>query len=434
MEDTSFTSWENTVILTGVGGVAVAEEISGLIGLPYCRAVGHYVAGERDATGESHIQVSTNVRGCDVFVVQSMCHPTNDNLIETALIISACKRASARRVCAIIPYLAYTRQTFKKASRVPISCADVASVLEEACVDSIVTIDLHREQVAGFFSPTVAFETLTYVPVAARFFHNMHLASPVVVAAHASGVSYSMSFFNAMRELYASWGPDEANPTPPPTPSSDGGSLAPPARGADPTFAMLLRAGSNKELELTGDVVGRDAILVDDMIDSGNTTVRSSRELIARGAARVFVFATHGIFSRDARDRVASAPIELVVVTNSVPTVVSGLPAGHKLRRKLAVLSVAPMLAHRICAHSGLPRPEIDPEAPTYAMHAGSSSAIELPASPYGPSPGRLRSIPDSEDFDGSSLWSDPSRRDRGEVTDSESVTTASEFMESLIL
>jgi hypothetical protein len=130
-----------------------------------------------------------------------------------------------------------------------------------------------------------------------------------------------------------------------------------------------------KEFELTGDVAGRDAVLVDDIIDSGNTFARSARELMARGAARVFAFATHGLLSSDAAERLAKAPIDLLVVTNSVSTVTSKLPADHKLRRKMAVLSVAPMLAHYVCEHAGLPLPDIDPMVPMNALHSGRSAA-----------------------------------------------------------
>jgi len=131
----------------------------------------------------------------------------------------------------------------------------------------------------------------------------------------------------------------------------------------------------HKELELTGDVTGRDAVLVDDIVDSGNTLARSSRELMARGASRVIAFATHGLLSSDAADKLAKAPIDLLVLTNTVCTVSSKLPADHRLRRKMAVLSVAPMLAHYVCEHADLPLPDLDPLVPIYAMHSGSTSA-----------------------------------------------------------
>lgn len=378
-------SWdpENLVLLSGSGGDLVAEEIAGLIGLPSSSCFQCAVGGE------AQIRLPQNVRGRDVYVVQSLAHPTNDHVIELALILSACRRASARRVCAIIPYLAYTRQTCKSASRVPVSAADLASIFEEACVNALVTVDIHTEQIAGFYSPRCAVECDTWLPTAARFLHAHGLSAPVVVAPHASGVARSVAFFDALRAQHQA--------------GQAGAASA-------PTLAMLLPAvGANggKSLELTGDVLGRDAIVVDDIIDSGNSAVRSSYELIEHGAARVFVVATHALLSRDARDRLAKAPIELVVTTNSVPTVITGLPAGHKLRRKLAVLSVAPLLAHRIAALAGLPRPDVDPAVPTYAMHAGGSRAMPAAGapSPFGPaSERRPGSVPDTEDFDALSL------------------------------
>jgi hypothetical protein len=135
-----------------------------------------------------------------------------------------------------------------------------------------------------------------------------------------------------------------------------------------------------KEFELTGDVAGRDAVLVDDIIDSGNTFARSARELMARGAARVFAFATHGLLSSDAAERLAKAPIDLLVVTNSVSTVTSKLPADHKLRRKMAVLSVAPMLAHYVCEHAGLPLPVVSATVASEAPHGLTLTVSGMPA------------------------------------------------------
>ena len=135
---------ESVVILAGAGGLSLADEISGIIGLPSTSCL-----QARKADGESVIQLGTNVRGRDVFVVQATCDPVNTNLIELTLILSACKRAAARSVTAVVPYLGYSRQSRKKKSRVPVSAADVASLLEEACVDAVITVDLHDEQIAG---------------------------------------------------------------------------------------------------------------------------------------------------------------------------------------------------------------------------------------------------------------------------------------------
>jgi len=198
--------------------------------------------------------------------------------------------------------------------------------------------------------------------------------------------------------------------------------------GTPPSLAMLLTVERRgiKELELTGDVTGRDAILVDDMIDSGSTVLRSSRELMARGASRVFVFATHGLLSQDAPDRLVKAPVELILVTNSVSSVVPKLPADHRLRRKLAVLSVAPVLAHHICELSGLPLPDLDPLVPTYSMHSYSTPpdrpAYEMAAEAMGGSQMRSPRRGQRAPSDDGSLFDD----DHNSV--SESITTASEY------
>ena len=191
---------ESIAILSGAGGDALADEISGIIGLPSTSCLRF-----RANDGESHIQLGANVRERDVFVVQSTCPPINTNLVELALILSACKRASARRVTAIVPYLGYSRQTRKTQSRVPVSAADVAAILEQTCVDSLVTVDVHDAQIAGFYSPRCAFENVSIIPTAARYLTSTHqLIAPVVVAPHASGVERAMTLATALRDLAAS--------------------------------------------------------------------------------------------------------------------------------------------------------------------------------------------------------------------------------------
>ena len=431
----------SVVILSGSCGVHLAEEIAGIIGLPVSSTMRHSnVPG-----GEIKLQLSGNVRARHIFVVQSTSGHVNDSLIELALILSACKRASAHTVCAITPYLAYARQTMKAESRVPVSSADVATLLEQSCMDALVTVDIHDAQTAGFYSPRCAFHNSTYIPVAARFFVRHGLQSPVVVAPHASGVTRAMDFVRALCEYEGDMGMDETRTSIPGASTlgaavasmglgeqegshgndSDGGGSGAGGRSRagwtlPPTLAMLLtveRRGS-KELELTGDVTGRDAIIIDDIIDTGMTIVRASRELIARGASRVFAFATHGVLSGMAPDKLLKAPVELIVVTNSVPDLSAKLPADHKLRRKIAILSVAPLLAHQVCELAGLPTPDLDPLVPTYALHSGVMAAPpEPPAYMMGlGSPSRGGPV--------ASAAADPFN----EESVSESMTTASEY------
>ena len=478
---------EGICIIAGAGGMALAEEISGMIGLPSSSCL-----QARKADGESHIRLGANVRGRDVFVVQSTCTPANANVVELALILSACKRASARRVTAVAPYLAYSRQSQKSKSRVPVSAADIAQILEETEFDALLTVDIHDSQIAGFYSPRCAFDNCSIIPTAARFLADatQNLTSPVVVAPHASGVERAMAFVNALRrhlnataKAAAAAAPRAESPVaaadvsdpsataraaavkisiaiaaePPPLPKvpersrpkvpertmpsrqrglrhspSPGRSPSPPRQeGSWVQLAMLLpveRRGV-KELELTGEIAGRDAILVDDMIDTGNTVVRASRELLARGASRVFAVATHGLLSGDAADRLSRCEeLSMVVLTNTLPTLVTALPAEHKLRRKLAILSVAPLLAHKICEFAGMPPPDINHLIPTFPLHGGGSAAskdlqpayLQMMQAQRGGgrrSTGSMQSM--SQDMD------DTASKD---MDGSESMTTASEY------
>ena len=449
--------WDNVVIVYGQGGERLAEEVSGLIGLP-SSACDTY----RTPDGESHVRVGNNVRGRDVFVLQSTSAPVNTNLIELALILSACRRANARRVSAVVPYLGYARQTRKAKSRVPISAADVATLLEECCVDALITIDLHDEQIAGFYSPMCAFDNLSFVSVAARFLARKGFKSSVVVAPTASAVHSAMRLVQALRDIVASdkaakaaaraVGPgidaavgrslssaslsshdqassvaaDESSSAPSPVGLRRQSGGAGPQRATDEhaTLAMLLpnerRAAAVKELELTGDVAGRDCILVDDLIDTGNTLVTASRELIARGASCVVAFATHGLFSHHAAERLARCEaLSLIVITNTVHT---SLPANHPLRRKLAILSVGPMLAHHLCLVSGLPLPDIDALEPLHPLHAGGHTAEAQATPAY-----LLRKAEEATMFGPGSLRSG-SEVDDDRISMTDSLTTASEF------
>lgn len=190
-------------------------------------------------------------------------------------------------------------------------------------------------------------------------------------------------------------------------------------------------------------VAGRDAIIVDDMVDTGTTVVRAARELIARGATRVFAVAAHGILSGDAADRLARCEeLSLVVLTNTLPTLSTMLPASHRLRRKLAVLSVAPLLAHRISKLAELPPPDVDPSVPTHPLHGGGSVANpELPpaylshqGNPHRRGQGNPHGVAQSADgslerYLAEGFATSPRESHQGSIVDgTESLTTASEY------
>lgn len=356
-------------ILAGSGGKHLTEEVCGLLGVTQtgCK-------NSKFNDGECSVQIEDSVRGYHAYVVQSTCHPVNENVMELSLIMGALRRASAERIVAVVPYYGYGRQTRKLASRVPISAADVAKILEEQGLDHIVTIDVHAGQIAGFFSPRCSLDNLSVIPAAARFFWNSGHTGAVVIAPHATGVARAKEFYDELqlagkeaREVAAA--------------GTGGEAVAAAAPGPDPALAMLLptrEADGSKRLELIGEVVGREVIIVDSVVDSGGTIARGAAELKARGAARVFAFATHGLFTGSAFDVIAEADVDMVVTTNTVANVASALPVSHPARRKLAILSVAPILAHHMAEIAGLPAPEIDPATPVFSMH-GFSDAREGP-------------------------------------------------------
>ncbi|KAL1528018.1 hypothetical protein AB1Y20_009387 [Prymnesium parvum] len=374
-------------ILCGPDGSSLADEVCGILGVPSnsVRCYKDWAAMKAgspshpdDCTGDSRIEIPENVRGRDVYVIQSTCSTPAEhskNIVELLLVLSALRRSAARRVCAIIPYFAYSRQTMRMGGRGPISAADVSILLEEVCIDHVVTVDIFREQTAGFFSPTCRFDTLSYLPVCARYFWKNGLRDPVIVAPHASTMPKAVEVFEAFRELH-----DEAAMAEEPVEGEPSGMDAIAAQlgayqeGSAPSVAMLLpivRDGA-KIHELTGEVDGRDCILVDDIVDTGATIKRSTEELIARGARSVSAFATHGLFSKGSFDRIAASQCKMVVVTNTILTAMSSLAANHPMRRKLVVLSVAPIIAHHVARLSDLPPPDFDPLMPTYALQGTS--------------------------------------------------------------
>ena len=162
-------------ILAGSGGDHLTEEVCGLLGVPSTSCT-----HKKSDGGEFHIATNESIRGRDAHIIQSTCHPVNDNIIELSLIVSALRRASAERVIAVVPYYGYGRQTRKMRSREPISAADVATILEDQGLDQIITVDLQHGQIAGFFSPRCSLDNLSVIPAVARFFWKRGLRDPVV--------------------------------------------------------------------------------------------------------------------------------------------------------------------------------------------------------------------------------------------------------------
>jgi len=271
-------------LLTGNANPNLAKEISRALGIPLCDA-----AVDRFSDGEVRIRIRETVRGADVFVIQPTSPPVNDNLMELLLIIDALRRASARKVIAVIPYYGYARQDRKHTGRVPISARLVANLLEVAGADRVLTIDLHAGQIQGFFNIPV--DNLRSDWIFAEHVKRTlgELTDTVIVSPDAGG---------AVRARMV-------------------------AERLDLPLAILekrrTRDGSDVEvMNVIGDVDGKRAVLIDDIISSGKTLRKAAETLVDRGARDVFAYCTHGIFSGDALKTLAESPLKRVVVTNTI--------------------------------------------------------------------------------------------------------------------
>ena len=295
-------------VFCGSSGRELASQIVEILGVPLGRAtVGSY------PDGETRIRLEEHVRGSDVFVIQSLSTPVDHHIMELLLIVDALRRASVRRVTAVIPYYGYAKQEKKSQSREPISAKLLANILTTAGVDRLLTVDLHSAAIEGFFDIPV--DHLRTSATLAAHFERLDLCDVVVVSPDAGGVGRA----NEFRERL-------------------GASLAIIYRER----SASRRGASVETLEMVGEVAGKCAIIVDDMISTGHTLLSATDELLKRGATDVYACATHGIFAGEALDAIARSPLKRVVVTNTIP-----LPARAELS-KVEVLSVAPLVAESI--------------------------------------------------------------------------------------
>jgi ribose-phosphate pyrophosphokinase len=262
------------------------------------------------ANGEIYVRYLQSVRGADVFIVQSICAPVNETLMELLIMVDAAKRASARTITAVISHYGYARQDKKSAAREPITAKLVADVLSVAGIDRVITMDLHQGQIQGFFNQPV--NHLTALPILADYFESLALEDMVVV-------SPDVGRAKACKKL------------------SDmlGASLA----------IMHKGRPEHNVAEIThviGEVKGKTCLVADDMIDTAGSITEGAKALMSKGAKEVYVCATHGIFSPPAYDRIEAAPIKELVVTNTIPV------PDDKRDGKIRVLSVAPLFAHAL--------------------------------------------------------------------------------------
>ena len=292
-------------VFSGNANRPLAEEICAYLGMSM---------GTMDLTsfsdGEIYCQVMENVRGKDLFIVQPTCTPVNKNLVEMLIVIDAFKRSSARRITAVIPYYGYARQDRKDKPRVPISSKLVADLLTAAGANRILSMDLHAGQIQGFFDIPV--DHLYAAPVLIEYLKNLNIPDLVVVSPDAGGVERARAFAKRLEVGLA--------------------------------IVDKRRVGPNvaEVLHLIGDVNGKNVIICDDIIDTAGTLVNTVRALKEKGAEKIFACATHGVLSGPAIDRLRGAPLEKIIVTNTIPI------SESKMLPNMVVLSVAGLLGEAI--------------------------------------------------------------------------------------
>lgn len=272
------------------------------------------VTVKRFNDGEIFVRINENVRGRDVFIIQSTCEPANDHLMEVLLLVDALKRASAGRITAVIPYYGYARQDRKDSPRTPISARLVADLLQVAGINRVFCLDLHAPQIQGFFN--IPFDHLFSAPVIVRAMQDMircDSENVVLVSPDAGGVERTRAYAKRLNCSIA---------------------VADKRREA---------AGKVAEINIIGEVKGKEAILLDDIVDTAGTLTQAAEVLKERGAVRVWACATHPVLSGPAIERINKSPIEKLFVTDTIPT-----KSKRPLCPKLEVLSVAELLAEGI--------------------------------------------------------------------------------------
>jgi ribose-phosphate pyrophosphokinase len=294
-------------LFTGNANRPLAEEIAQYLHVPLGDA-----EVSRFSDGEVFVQVNENVRGTDVFIIQPTCPPVNDSLMELLIMIDAFKRSSAHRITAVLPYYGYARQDRKVQGRMPISAKLVADLLEAAGVDRVLALDLHAGQIQGFFNVPV--DHLFAGPVVMiDYLRKKDLRDPVIVAPDAGGVERARAIAKRL--------------------------------SAGLAIIDKRREGPNSAvaMHLIGDVDGRDAVVIDDMIDTAGTLAQAVGAVQREGARRILACGVHPVLSGPAIERIKASPIEEVVVTNSIP-----LSADKRTAARITVLTVAPLLGEAI--------------------------------------------------------------------------------------
>lgn len=292
-------------IITGNANVDFAQKVAGELGTNIADSqVTHF------SDGEINLNISETVRGQDVFIIQPTCSPVNDNLMEILILIDAVKRASAGRINAVIPYYGYARQDRKTKAREPITAKLVANLLTTAGADRVITMDLHAGQIQGYFDIPV--DHLTAIPILAEYFKGKVDENTVVVSPDLGGVTRARSFANKLNLPIAIIE----------------------KRRPKPNVAEVMN--------VIGDIKGKNAILVDDIIDTAGTIVSAAAVLKEQGAKKVYGCATHGVLSGPAIDRICNSELEKFIITDTIPL------ARNCEKNKIEVVSVSHIFAEAI--------------------------------------------------------------------------------------
>ncbi|MEI8265588.1 MAG: ribose-phosphate pyrophosphokinase [Betaproteobacteria bacterium] len=297
----------NTMLFSGNANPALGQEIATHLGIEIGKAkVGRFSDGEVD------VELLQNVRARDIFVVQSTCHPTNENLMELLIMVDALKRASARRITAVMPYFGYARQDRRpRSTRVPISAKVVANLMETVGIERVLTMDLHADQIQGFFDIPV--DNIYASPVLLTDLKNKNYPELVVVSPDVGGVVRARALAKQL--------------------------------GCDLAIIDKRRPKANvsEVMHVIGEIEGRNCVIMDDMIDTAGTLVKAAEVLKERGAGKVYAYCTHPVFSGPAIERIASSQLDEVVITNTIPLTDAARSCG-----KIRQLSVAFLFAETI--------------------------------------------------------------------------------------
>ncbi|MDB9374292.1 ribose-phosphate pyrophosphokinase [Nodularia sphaerocarpa] len=293
-------------LFSGSANVPLSQEVARYLGMD----LGPMIR-KRFADGELYVQIQESIRGCDVYLIQPTCQPVNDHLMELLIMVDACRRASARQVTAVIPYYGYARADRKTAGRESITAKLVANLIAKAGASRVLAMDLHSAQIQGYFD--IPFDHVYGSPVIFDYLASKQLSDVVVVSPDVGGVARARAFAKKLNDA--------------------------------PLAIIDKRRQAHNVAEVMnviGDVKGKTAILVDDMIDTGGTISEGARLLRQEGASQVYACATHAVFSPPAKDRLSSGLFEEVIVTNTIP-----IPE-HNRFPELVVLSVANLLGETI--------------------------------------------------------------------------------------